>query len=115
MTGASFETRAFEAHAKPAGIVRGKPAIYSTGWILGWASGRSTGSLVWESAPDEVSYIGFSGSATKEAAIETLRALADTGRILTPAEWLKLDRVQLLRPSSILKARRQGWRHERTE
>ncbi|NMM35128.1 MAG: hypothetical protein HHJ13_14240 [Phycicoccus sp.] len=95
MTGASFESQALGTHAKPAGIVRGKPAIYCTGGVPGWGSGQSTGNLVWESAPDEVSYIGFSGSATKETAIKTLRALADTGKTLTPAEWLTLDRVQI--------------------
>ncbi len=77
---ASFETLAFESRAKPAGLVRGKPAIYST--ALG-----GSGTLAWESAPGELTYIGYSGAASTATAIEGLRALADRGRMLTPAQW----------------------------
>jgi fluoride ion exporter CrcB/FEX len=85
MLGASFESLAFEDHAKPAGFVRGKPAIFSEG--LG-----GDGTLAWEPAPGEVAYIGFSGPATRAVlAIETLRALADMGRRLTPAQWETKD------------------------
>lgn len=49
--------------------------------------GPTTGSLAWESAPGEVTYIGFSGSASEELAIEALRALANNGKMLTPAQW----------------------------
>jgi len=84
-SGASFESQAFEAGAKPAGSVRGKPAIYSN--ALG-----GNGTLAWESAPGEVHYIGYSGSASSADAIEGLRALADKGRMLTPAQWENKDR-----------------------
>jgi hypothetical protein len=50
-SGASFETLAFEAHAKPAGLVRGKPAIFSD-------VPSGDGALAWESGPGEVTYIG---------------------------------------------------------
>ena len=85
-SGASFESQAFEAGAKPAGFVRGKPAIYSN--ALG-----GNGTLAWESAPGEVHYIGYSGSVSSDDAIEGLRALADKGRMLTPAQWQSKDRL----------------------
>lgn len=34
-----------------------------------------------------MTYIGFSGSASEELAIEALRALANNGKMLTPAQW----------------------------
>jgi hypothetical protein len=77
---ASFESLAFESHAKPAGLVRHKPAVYSR--ALG-----GNGTLAWESAPGEVTYIGFSGNESSAGAIEALRALADKGKVLTPAQW----------------------------
>ena len=76
----SFESLAFESHAKPAGAVRLRPAIYSS--ALG-----GSGTLAWESAPGEVTYVGYSGSATGPEAIEALRALADKGKALSPAQW----------------------------
>lgn len=84
----SFESLAFESHAKPAGFVRGKPAIYSS--ALG-----GSGTLAWESAPGEVTYIGYSGPVSSAAAIEALRTLADKGRMLTPAQWETKDRAQV--------------------
>lgn len=90
--GASFETSIFEAHGKPAGIVRGKPAVFSE-----VPSGN--GALAWESAPGEVTYIGTDGIATRANAIETLRALADNGRLLTPAQWETKDRFSVAAPS----------------
>jgi hypothetical protein len=86
MSGAFLESEAFESQAKPAGLVRGKPAIYST--VQG-----GSGTLTWQSAPGEVMYIGFSGSATEAHAIESLRALANKGRALTPAQWQTKDRL----------------------
>lgn len=83
--GASFESLAFESRAKPAGLVRGTLAIYST--ALG-----GSGTLAWESAPGEVTYVGYSSTATGAAAIDGLRALADDGRMLTPAQWETKDR-----------------------
>lgn len=83
--GASFESLAFESRAKAAGLVRGKPAIYATG-LLG------SGALAWESAPGEVTYVGYSSTATESTAFEALRALADKGRMLTPAQWEAKDR-----------------------
>jgi hypothetical protein len=90
-TGASFESLAFEAHAIPAGFVRGKPAIFSD-----VPSGN--GALAWESAPGEVTYIGTEGMATRADAIETLRSLAETGRQLTPAQWDTKDRFTVAAP-----------------
>jgi hypothetical protein len=92
MSGASFESRALQARARPAGFVRGQPAIHSD------AQGDA-GSLAWESTPGEVAYIGFSASGaqaearTRADAIEALRALADMGRPLTPAQWQTKDRI----------------------
>jgi len=77
---ASFETQVLEFHAEPAGVVRGKPAVFSS--ALG-----GSGTLAWESALGQVSYIGYSGGLSSPAAIDHLRALADTGRMLTPAQW----------------------------
>lgn len=86
--GASFESAAFENHAKPAGLVRGKPAMYTHGQYLTYVTpGPTTGSLTWESAPGEVTYIGFSGSASEESATEAIRTLANNGTALTPAQW----------------------------
>ena len=89
--GASFETLVFEAHAKPAGVVRGKPALFSD-----VPSGN--GALAWESAPGEVTYIGTEGIATRADAIETLRALANSGRLLTPRQWETKDRFSVRAP-----------------
>lgn len=92
---ASFESLAFEAHAKPAGLVRGKPAIFTEG--LG-----GNGTLAWEPAPGEVhyiGYIGYSGTMSSADAIEALRGLADKGRLLTPAQWETKDRYPVAVPS----------------
>jgi hypothetical protein len=90
--GAILESLAFEDHAKPAGFVRGKPAIFSEGLA-------GNGTLAWEPALGEVAYIGFSGPATRAVvAIETLRALADKGRPLTPAQWETKDRYPVAVP-----------------
>jgi hypothetical protein len=86
MSAASVESQAFAAHAKPAGFVRGQPAIYSP--MQG-----GNGTLAWESAPGEVAYIGYSGSVSTADAIEALRALAEKGRLLTPAQWRTKDRI----------------------
>lgn len=95
MSGASFESLAFESHAKPAGLVRGKPAIFSQG--LG-----GNGTLAWEPTPGEVydiGYIDYSGTMSWADAIEPLRALADKGRLLTPAQWETKDRYPVAVPS----------------
>jgi hypothetical protein len=89
---ASFETLAFESHATPAGLVRGKPAIYSG--ALG-----GSGTLAWESAPGEVTYIGYEGPESSARAMEALRALADKGRMLTPEQWATKDRFPVAAPS----------------
>jgi hypothetical protein len=95
--GASFETMAFEAHAKPAGLVRGKPAIFSD-------VPSGDGALAWESGPAEVTYIGTegmdipAGMATPADAIKILRSLADKGRVLTPEQWETKDRVRVAGP-----------------
>ena len=92
MSGAALESQAFAARATPAGLVRGRPAIYSGG-----QGGERT--LAWEPAPGEVAYIGVRGAATETGAmaeadaIEYLRALADQGRPLSPAQWEAKDRV----------------------
>lgn len=83
--GAAFESLAFEARAKAAGLVRGTPAIYVTDLV-------GSGALAWESAPGEVTYVGYSSTATEATAFEGLRALADKGRMLTPAQWEAKDR-----------------------
>jgi len=82
--GGSFESLAFESRARPAGFVRGKPAVFSE--ALG-----GNGALAWESGPGQVTYIGYSGSVSNADAIKTLRALADKGRVLTPAQWQTKD------------------------
>lgn len=85
---ASFETLAFESHAEPAGFVRGKPAVYSS--ALG-----GSGTLAWESAPGQVSYVGYSGGPSSPSVIDHLRALADQGRMLTPTQWETRNRAQI--------------------
>ena len=90
--GASFETSIFEAHGRPAGFVRGKPALFS-------AVPSGNGALAWESAPGEVTYIGTDGMATRADAIETLRSLANNGRLLTPIQWDTKDRFSVAAPS----------------
>lgn len=80
-TGASFEFELLAVHAEPRGFVRGKPAIYSNDPGMNWT-------LAWESAPGEVTYIGYSGTTRGTKAVEALRALADKGTALTPARWL---------------------------
>lgn len=86
--GASFESLAFESRAKAAGLVRGTPAIYFTALV-------GSGALAWESAPGEVTYVGYSSTATESTAFEGLRALADKGRMLTPAQWETKDRYSV--------------------
>ena len=96
-SGASFETLAFESHAKPAGLVRGKPAVFSD-------VPSGDGALAWESAPGEVTYIGTegmdipAGMATPADAIKILRSLADKGRVLTPGQCETKDRVRVAAP-----------------
>lgn len=68
--------------------MRGKPAIYSSAPGGNWT-------LAWESAPGEVTYIGFSGRTVQKIALETLRALADKGTVVTPAQWQVKDRAQV--------------------
>jgi hypothetical protein len=80
MSGASFESAALEAHARSAGSVRGRPAIYFE------VAGRF-GTLAWQPAPGQVSYIGFSGASIRPDAVEALRALANRGKALTPSQW----------------------------
>jgi hypothetical protein len=92
MSGASFESQVFEARAKPAGLVRGWPAIYAE------VKGRN-GTLAWEPAPGEVVYIGFSGSPARADTLEALRDLADKGRSLTPSQWETKDRISPGPPS----------------
>ena len=95
MSGAGAEAQAFEDGARPAGLVRGKPAIFTTNPYpprYSFATGQNSGALVWESAPDEVTCIGYDGSATEKESIEVLRALADKGTVLSPAQWLSRDR-----------------------
>jgi len=86
MTGASFESRILGSRGEQVGLVRGKQAIRST--VQG---GNAT--LAWQSAPDEVTYIGYSGDSIDAGAIAALRKLADAGRILTPEQWETKDRV----------------------
>jgi len=96
MTGTGAEAQAFEDGVRPAGFVRGKPAIFTTNPYpsrYSFATGQNSGALVWESAPDEVTCIGYDGSATEKEAIEALRALADKGTMLSPAQWLSRDRA----------------------
>jgi len=57
------------------------------------------GALAWESAPGEVTYIGTEGMATRANAIETLRSLANNGRLLTPVQWETKDRFSVAAPS----------------
>jgi hypothetical protein len=90
--GASFETLVLEAHAKPAGVVRGQPALFS-------ALPSGNGALAWESEPGEVTYIGTEGMATRADDIETLRVLANNGRLLTPTQWETKDRFSVKAPS----------------
>jgi hypothetical protein len=95
-TSSTAEAQAFEDGARPAGFVRGKPAIFTTNPyppLDSFAAGQNSGALVWESAPDEVTSIGYDGSATEKEAIEVLRALADKGTVLSPAQWLSRDRA----------------------
>jgi hypothetical protein len=86
LSGASFESQVFEVQPQPAGMVRGKPAVYAQ------VKGRN-GTLAWEPVPGEVAYIGFSGSPARTDPIEALRGLADKGRALTPAQWQTKDRI----------------------
>jgi hypothetical protein len=91
MSGASFESQALESRAMPAGFVRGQPAIYSK-------TQNGNGALAWESAPGEVAYVSFDpfgaqADALTQDTFEALRALADSGRPLTPAQWRAKDRV----------------------
>ena len=94
MSGAGAEAQAFEDGARPAGLVRGKPAIFTANPYpprYSFATGQNSGALVWESARDEVTCIGYDGSATAKETIEVLRALADKGKLLSPAQWLSRD------------------------
>jgi hypothetical protein len=87
LSGASFESEAYQVRTTPAGLVRGRPAIYVE--VPG-----GHGTLAWEPVPGEVMYIGFSAAQTKQARanfVEALRALADHGKALTANQWLTKD------------------------
>ena len=90
-SGASFESLAIESRAQPAGFVRGSPAIYS--------DNGGTGLLAWEFATGLVAYIGYTSSVTQIDAADALRALADEGRLLTPAQWETKDRTPVGAPA----------------
>jgi hypothetical protein len=94
MTGAGLETEAFVDRARPAGLVRGKPAIYTVDPYPQRHSltGETAGALAWESAPGEVTSIGFEGNANQKVAIQVLRSLADKANGLSPTRWLSMDR-----------------------
>jgi hypothetical protein len=92
MSGGTFESDAFRAHAKPAGLVRGRPAI---GYVI---PGRQA-ALAWEPSPGRVLYIGISGSPITTNALEALRDLAENGRELTAAQWQTKDRLATVNSS----------------
>ncbi|MEP7216534.1 MAG: hypothetical protein ABI782_09805 [Anaerolineaceae bacterium] len=95
-TGAFLESKVFVERANPAGLVRGHQAIYSSSLYPQWlALGPDSGTLAWESAPGEVTFIGFSGTANRAVAIEVLRELANKGSVLTLAQWESRDRAQV--------------------
>jgi hypothetical protein len=85
MSGGTFESDAFQVHATPAGLVRGRPAI-------GYEIPGRRAALAWEPSPGRVLYIGISGSPITTNAIEALRALAENGSELTAAQWQTKDR-----------------------
>jgi hypothetical protein len=96
MTGAGLETETFVDRARPAGLVRGKPAIYTVDPYperYAFQTGGTSGALAWESAPGEVTSIGFEGNASQKVAIEALRSLAETADVLSPTRWLNKDRT----------------------
>jgi hypothetical protein len=89
LTGAAVESEAYQVHARAAGLVRGRPAIYV-------AVPGSHRTLAWEPVPGEVMYIGVSGAETTSTrvTIEALRALADTGKAVTATQWLTKDHLR---------------------
>jgi hypothetical protein len=102
LRGGAFEGWVFDGSAKPAGFVRGNPAFfYPHPFYEALIGEQDGGSLIWESAPGELSYIGFAGVASKEAAINALRAVADKGKVLAPTQWWNLDRAQGGPPGSL--------------
>jgi hypothetical protein len=100
LRGAALEGPALGGYRTPTGFVRGKPAVlFDTliGTLTGIGDVGGNGmTLAWESAPGEETYISFSGRMNSflidAKSLEALRALADKGTVLTPTQWLSLDR-----------------------
>jgi hypothetical protein len=80
-SGGGFEDALYAAGARPAGTVRGSPAVVS--WVEG---GNAT--LAWEPSAGVVAYVGWSGAEMSPKAITALRQLAAGSYLLTPRQWL---------------------------
>lgn len=78
----------YTVDTRPAGTVRGKPAVVSSG--LG---GNAV--LAWEPEPGIVAYVGYSGAALGDGAVAALRRIAERTRLLSPEQW------QNTRPSTL--------------
>lgn len=74
------EDRLYAVDTQPAGTVRGKRAVVTSG-ITGNAV------LAWELKPGLVAYVGYSGAALDRGAVAALRRLAERTRVLNSQQW----------------------------
>ncbi|KAB2346385.1 hypothetical protein [Actinomadura rudentiformis] len=74
------EDRLYEANARPAGTVRGKPAVVTS--ALG-----GNGILAWEATPGMVAFVGYSGASMNDDAVAALRRVAERTRLLDEQQW----------------------------
>ncbi|MFI0448484.1 hypothetical protein [Actinomadura sp. 6N118] len=74
------EDRLFAANARPAGTVRGEPAVVTS------AMGGN-GLLAWEPTPGTVAFVGYSGARMNDDAVAALRRVAERTRLLNEQQW----------------------------
>ncbi|WP_157852815.1 hypothetical protein RFN58_34925 [Streptomyces iakyrus] len=75
-----IEDRLYAVGTQPAGRVRGKPAVVTSGLV-----GNAV--LAWEPEPGVVAYVGYSGAPLDRGAIGALRRLAERTRLLSSRQW----------------------------
>ncbi|MEU5885125.1 hypothetical protein [Spirillospora sp. NPDC047279] len=75
-----LEDRLYEADARPAGKVNGKPAVVSGAF-------GGNGVLAWEPALGVVAIVGYSGAPMDDDAVAALRRIAERSRLLDVGQW----------------------------
>ena len=77
---AGFEDQLYTQPLAGVGWVRGHPAVVTP--VIG-----GNGALVWQPAPDQVAYVGYSGSQLTGPVLAAIQTLADHSRAVDDREW----------------------------